>query len=144
MADAGWEWSDAWVFVSVVIGGGSGRHLRAANTRRPEGVALADLLATAAHLNDTIPTRDDVEVAIHRLSGAGLVTVADGFFGLTQMGERLWRGRPRTGLATAVDTIQGVLNRSIRPGPPANTTWTLGEDDYAAAVREYTVRYLAP
>ncbi|MEJ3747753.1 hypothetical protein WEI85_31230 [Actinomycetes bacterium KLBMP 9797] len=141
MADAGWRWSDAWIFVSVVIGGGAGRHLRAANTRRPEGVALADLLATAAHLNEVIPTRDDIEIAVHRLVGAGLVRVTDGFLGLTPAGERLWRGRPRRALETAVDGIHGVLNRSV---PPGDASWSLSEQDYAAAVREYTVRYLAP
>ena len=34
-------------FKAVVIGGGSGRHLRSPKTRRPEGVPLAELLATA-------------------------------------------------------------------------------------------------
>lgn len=141
MADPGWEWSDAWIFVSVVIGGGAGRHLRSPTTRRPEGVALAEVLATADHLNQAIPTREDVEVAARRLAGAGLITVTDGFFGLTPAGETLWRTRPRTGLATAVDTIHAALNRAHRPG---TSPWTLPDDDYAAAVREYTVRYLAP
>jgi hypothetical protein len=139
MADAGWDWSDAWVFVSVVIGGGAGRHLRSPTTRRPEGVPLADLLATADHLRRAIPGRVEVEAATRRLIGAGLVTVTDGFFRLTPAGETLWRTRPRSALASAVDTMHVVLNRSRLPG---TASWTLPEAEYAAAVRAYTVRNL--
>jgi hypothetical protein len=132
MADAGWNWSDAWVFVSVVIAGGAGRHLRSPTTRRPEGVPLADLLATADRLRQAIPERREVEAAVRRLIGAGLVSVTDGFFRLTPAGENLWRTRPRTALASAVDTIYGVLSRSRQPG---SASWTLDEADYSAAVR---------
>jgi hypothetical protein len=130
---AGWDRSDAWIFVSVVIGGGSGRHLRAPNTRRPEGVPLAGLLATAEHLQDAIPARDEVESAIQRLCGSDLVTVHDGFFRLTAAGERLWRTRPRSGLSSTVDTMHGILTRNRPPG--SDPTWTLTEADYTAAVR---------
>src|SRR5687767_15744535 len=98
MAEADWNRSDAWIFVSIVIGGGAGRHLRSPNTRRPEGVPLAGLLATAEHLQDAVPARDEVETAIQRLCGADLVTVQDGFFRLTPAGERIWRTRPRSAL----------------------------------------------
>lgn len=133
MAEAGWDRSDAWIFVSVVIGGGAGRHLRSPNTRRPEGVPLAGLLATAEHLQDAIPARDEVESAIQRLCGADLVMVEDGFFRLTADGERLWRTRPRSGLSSTVDTMHGILTRSRPPG--SDPTWTLTETDYTAAVR---------
>lgn len=133
MAEAGWDRSDAWIFVSVVIGGGAGRHLRSPNTRRPEGVPLAGLLSTAEHLQDAIPSREDVETAVQRLCGAGLVTVQDGFFRVTPDGERLWRTRPRSGLSSTVDTMHGILNRNRPPG--SDLTWTLTEADYAAAVR---------
>ncbi|GAA4716979.1 hypothetical protein [Phytohabitans rumicis] len=132
MADADWARSDAWIFVSVVIGGGSGRHLRSPNTRRPEGVPLAEVLATAEHLHQSIPGRDEVETAIRRLLGAGLVSVTEGFFRLTPTGETLWRTRPRSGLSSTVDTMLGILNRSRQPG---TATWSLSEDDYGAAVR---------
>jgi len=133
MADAGWDRSDAWIFVSVVIGGGAGRHLRSPNTRRPEGVPLAGLLATAEHLQDAIPTRDEVESAIQRLRGAELVTVQDGFFRLAPAGETLWRTRPRSGLSSTVDTMHGILTRSRPPGN--DPSFTLSEPDYTAAVR---------
>ncbi|KAB1905049.1 MULTISPECIES: hypothetical protein [unclassified Micromonospora] len=137
MGENGWRWSDAWIFVSLVIASGAGRHRRAAASRRPEGVRLADVLSTADHLNQAIPERHEVEGAVRRLVSAGLVSVADGWFRVTPDGERLWRTRPSAGLGTTVDTVQGVLSR----GPaPDEVDWQLDEDDHAAAVQEYAVR----
>ena len=137
MGENGWRWTDAWIFVSLVIASGAGRHRRSATTRRPEGVRLADVLSTADHLNNSIPERHEVEDAVRRLLGAGLVSVSDGWFRITPDGERLWRTRPSAGLATTVDTVQGVLSRRHTPGTAA---WSLDEDDHAAAVQEYVVR----
>ena len=137
MGENGWRWTDAWIFVSLVIASGAGRHRRSATTRRPEGVRLADVLSTADHLNNSIPERHEVEDAVRRLLGAGLVSVSDGWFRITPDGERLWRTRPSAGLATTVDTVQGVLGRRHTPG---TADWSLDEDDHAAAVQEYVVR----
>ncbi|MEU9743711.1 hypothetical protein AB0E12_31470 [Micromonospora chersina] len=137
MGENGWRWSDAWIFVSLVIASGAGRHRRAADTRRPEGVRLADVLSTADHLNQAIPERHEVEGAVRRLVDAGLVSVTDGWFRVTPDGERLWRTRPSAGLGTTVDTVQGVLSRGPVPG---ESDWRLDEDDHAAAVQEYVVR----
>ncbi|WP_319458663.1 hypothetical protein [Micromonospora sp. RTP1Z1] len=137
MGESGWRWTDAWIFVSLVIASGAGRHRRAAASRRPEGVRLADVLSTADHLNQSIPERHEVEGAVRRLSGAGLVSVSDGWFRITPDGERLWRTRPSAGVATTVDTVQGVLSRRHTPG---TADWSLPEDDHAAAVQEYVVR----
>lgn len=141
MGDDGWRRSDAWIFVSLVIAGGAGRHRRAASTRRPEGVRLADVLSTANHLKKAIPDRDEVETAVRRLAGAGLVSVADGWFQVTPTGERLWRTRPHGGFGTAVDTVHGVLTRRHTPG---HADWTLAEDEHATAVREYAARTVFP
>ncbi|MEV0155003.1 hypothetical protein AB0H57_14825 [Micromonospora sp. NPDC050686] len=137
MGENGWRRTDAWIFVSVLIASGAGRHRRAASTRRPEGVRLADVLSTADHLNRSIPERHEVEAAVRRLAGAGLVSVADGWFRITPDGERLWRTRPSAGLATTVDTVQGVLSRRHTPG---NADWQLADEEHAAAVQEYLVR----
>ncbi|MEV4482287.1 hypothetical protein [Micromonospora coxensis] len=138
MGENGWRWTDAWIFVSLVIASGAGRHRRAADSRRPEGVRLADVISTADHLNQAIPDRDDVETAVRRLVGAGLVSVSDGWFRITPDGERLWRTRPSAGVGTTVDTVQGVLVR--RHHAPGDADWHLAEDDHAAAVQEYLVR----
>ncbi|MFC0003252.1 hypothetical protein [Micromonospora siamensis] len=137
MGENGWHRTDAWIFVSLVIASGAGRHRRAASTRRPEGVRLADVLSTADHLNRAIPERHEVEAAVRRLAGAGLVSVADGWFRITPDGEQLWRTRPNAGLSTTVDTVQGALDRRHTPG---DAEWRLPEEDHAAAVQEYLVR----
>ncbi|MGK5441936.1 hypothetical protein ACSNN7_08950 [Micromonospora sp. URMC 105] len=137
MGESGWRWTDAWIFVSLVIASGAGRHRRAVDTRRPEGVRLTDVISTADHLNQAIPEREDVEAAVRRLAGAGLVSVSDGWFRLTPDGERLWRTRPSAGVGTTVDTVQGVLVRRHTPG---SAEWHLDEEDHAAAVQEYIVR----
>ncbi|WP_434740984.1 hypothetical protein [Micromonospora sp. SH-82] len=137
MGENGWRWSDAWIFVSLVIASGAGRHRRAASTRRPEGVRLTDVLSTADHLNQAIPERHEVEDAVRRLVGAGLVSVTDGWFRITTDGEQLWRTRPSSGLGTTVDTMQGVLSRRRAPGA---AEWSLHEEEHAAAVQEYYVR----
>lgn len=137
MGDPEWRWSDAWFFVSLVIASGDGRHRRAATSRRPEGVRLADVLSSADHLNRSIPRRHEVETAVQRLAGAGLISVHDGWFRLTTAGEQLWRTRPRAGMTTAVETVAGVLTRQHVPG---NAEWALAEEEHAAAVQEYTAR----
>ncbi|MFJ6196395.1 hypothetical protein [Micromonospora sp. NPDC092111] len=137
MGENAWRWTDAWIFVSLVIASGAGRHRRAADSRRPEGVRLADVISTADHLNQAIPERDDVQTAVRRLVGAGLVTVSDGWFRITPDGERLWRTRPRAGVGGTVDSVQGVLVRRHAPG---SAEWHLPEEDHAAAVQEYVVR----
>jgi hypothetical protein len=137
MGEDGWRWADAWIFVSLVIAGGAGRHRRAAATRRPEGVRLADVLSTADHLNRSLPARHEVEAAVRRLAGAGLITVTDGWFRVTPAGEQLWRTRPHGGFGTTVEAVHGVLSRRHTPGA---ADWALGEDEHAAAVQEYAAR----
>ncbi|MEU5552451.1 MULTISPECIES: hypothetical protein [unclassified Micromonospora] len=137
MGENAWRRTDAWIFVSLVIASGAGRHRRSPTTRRPEGVRLADVISTADHLDRTLPERHDIEGAIRRLLGAGLVEVADGWFRITADGERLWRTRPSAGLATTVDTVQGVLSRRH---PPGTADWHLDEAEHTAAVQEYLVR----
>ncbi len=138
MAYDGWRRSDAWIFVAVVMANGAGRHRRSATTRRPEGVRLTDVLSMADHLNRALPGRADVENAVRRLSGAGLVSVVDGWFRVTPAGEQLWRNRPRIGVGTAVDTVYRTLSRRY---PAAAAEWTLDEEEHAAAVLEHAGRY---
>lgn len=139
MMDEGWAWSDAWIFVSVAIAGKVGRHRRSPLSRRPEGVRLVDVLATAEHLNQAIPTREEIETGVRRLLGADLISVVDGWFQVTSAGERLWRDRPRSGLTTTVDSVHGVLNRRFAT---ADSDWRLDDQDHNAALVEYTGRLL--
>ena len=133
----GWRRSDAWIFVAVVMANGAGRHRRSVSSRRPEGVRLTEVLSMADHLNHALPGRTEVETAVRRLAGAGLVYVTDGWYRVTAAGEHLWRNRPRAGLSGAVDTVYSVLSR--RQEPPA-VDWSLAEEEHAAAVLEYAGR----
>ena len=137
MGHEDWRRSDAWIFVAVVMANGAGRHRRAVDSRRPEGVRLADVLSMADHLNRALPARHEVEAAVRRLAGAGLVSVNDGWFRVTAAGEHLWRNRPRGGISGAVDTVFGALSRRA---PDTLTDWTLDEEEHAAAILEYSGR----
>ncbi|MFC7548491.1 hypothetical protein [Plantactinospora sp. GCM10030261] len=141
MVETEWRWADAWIFVALVIASGAGRHRRAASSRRPEGVRLADVLYTADHLNNAIPERAEVEAAVRRLAGAGLITVTDGWFRVTPAGEHLWRTRPRGGFGKAVESVHGVLTKRHTPGA---ADWALGEEEHATAVQEYAARLMIP
>lgn len=136
MAVGGWHWNDAWIFVAVVIADRTRRD-RAAAGLPLAGAVLADVLSAAGFLRNAVPTRAEVEAAVRRLAGAGLITAEDGEFAVAPAGERLWRTRPFSGLSAAVDTLLGVLNRASAPG---QSDWTLDESSYTAAVREYSAR----
>ncbi|GIF68035.1 hypothetical protein Ais01nite_60700 [Asanoa ishikariensis] len=119
----------------MVMANGAGRHMRSATTRRPEGVRLADVLSMADHLRQLLPGRREVEEAVRRLTGAGLITVADGWFRVTSAGGTLWRAR-RSGVG-AVDTVYAQL---LRRPIPDDSDWTLDDADHAAAILEYAGR----
>ncbi|WP_433829394.1 hypothetical protein ACQP2E_08025 [Actinoplanes sp. CA-015351] len=137
MGVGGWHWNDAWIFVSAVIAERLERD-RAIHAALPvAGATLADLLAAADFLHHSVPSREDIEGSVRRLSGAGLITVDDDMFEVAPAGEQLWRTRPFSGLSSAVMTLQTQLNRSAEPG---DADWTLTDQAYAAALREYRLR----
>lgn len=137
MGAGGWHWSDAWVFVSAVIAERLERD-RALHASLPAaGASLADVLAAADFLHQTVPSREELEEALRRLVGAGLLTVDDDLVGVAPTGEQLWRTRPFSGLSSAVVTMQTQLNRAAEPG---EADWRLDEPTYAAALREYSFR----
>jgi hypothetical protein len=74
---------------------------------------------------------------MRRLAGAGLLVVEDDLVEVAPAGEQLWRTRPFSGLSSAVMTLQAQLNRAAEPG---ESDWTLDEQTYAIAVREYSLR----
>jgi hypothetical protein len=137
MGAGGWNWNDAWVFVSAVIAERLERD-RALHAALPvTGATLADVLAAADFLHHSVPSRAELEESVRRLAGAGLLTVDDDMVGVAPAGEQLWRTRPFSGLSSAVVTLQTQLNRSTSPG---EFDWRLDEHTYASAVREYSLR----
>ncbi|MCM4081474.1 MULTISPECIES: hypothetical protein [Paractinoplanes] len=138
MGAGGWQWNDAWIFVSAVIAERLERD-RAQHAALPMvGASLADLLAAADFLHHSIPNRAELEESVRRLAGAGLIVVEDDLVEVAPAGEQLWRGRPFSGLSSAVMTLQTQLNRSA--GAPGDADWALDEQAYAQAVREYRHR----
>jgi hypothetical protein len=136
-ADGGWNWNDAWIFVAAVIAERLERD-RALHAALPvTGASLADVLAAADFLHHAVPTRDELEVSMRRLAGAGLLHVEDDLVEVAPAGEQLWRTRPFSGLSSAVMTLQAQLNRATAPG---NDDWILDEQTYSTAVREYSLR----
>ena len=137
MGAGGWNWNDAWIFVSAVIAERLERD-RALHAALPvTGATLADVLAAADFLHHSVPSRAELEDSVRRLAGAGLITIDDDLVEVAPAGEQLWRTRPFSGLSSAVVTLQAQLNRSTSPG---DHEWQLDEHTYAAAVREYSLR----
>jgi hypothetical protein len=138
MGVGAWQWNDAWIFVSAVIAERLERD-RAQHAALPVvGASLADLLAAADFLHHSVPSRAELEESVRRLAGAGLLTVEDDLVEVAPAGEQLWRGRPFSGLSSAVMTLQTQLNRGA--ADPGDADWTLDEQTYALAVREYQHR----
>ncbi len=137
MGAAGWQWNDAWIFVSAVIAERLERD-RAMHAALPvTGASLADVLAAADFLHHGVPSRDELEESMRRLAGAGLLIVEDDLVEVAPAGEQLWRTRPFSGLSSAVMTLQAQLNRTSVPG---DSDWRLDEQTYHTAVREYSLR----
>ena len=137
MGAGGWQWNDAWIFVSAVIAERLERD-RALHAALPvTGASLADVLAAADFLHHAVPTRQELQESVRRLAGAGLIVVEDDVVEVAPAGEQLWRTRPFSGLSSAVMTLQSQLNRSSSPG---DSDWVLDEQTYNAAVREYSLR----
>ncbi|MBU2665720.1 hypothetical protein KOI35_19610 [Actinoplanes bogorensis] len=137
MGAGDWLWNDAWIFVSAVIAERLERD-RALHAALPmAGASLADVLAAADFLHHAVPSRAELEEAVRRLAGAGLIVVEDDLVEVAPAGEQLWRSRPFSGLSSAVMTLQAQLNRAAEPG---DADWSLDEQTYNAAVREYSHR----
>ena len=137
MGAGGWQWNDAWIFVSAVIAERLERD-RALHAALPvTGASLADVLAAADFLHHSVPSRAELEESVRRLAGAGLLIVEDDLVEVAPAGEQLWRTRPFSGLSSAVMTLQTQLNRASEPG---DADWTLDEHTYNTAVREYSMR----
>ena len=116
MGAGGWQWNDAWIFVSAVIAERLERD-RAMHAALPvTGASLADVLAAADFLHHSVPSRAELEESVRRLAGAGLLVVEDDLVEVAPAGEQLWRTRPFSGLSSAVMTLQAQLNRASRAG----------------------------
>ncbi len=77
--ETGWVFADAWVLAAIGT--------------RGYVCSLVELIAAADMINHAIPLEAEVESALTKLAGAGLVRVYEGWtFELTEEGSSLWGG----------------------------------------------------
>lgn len=117
-----WAMSDAWLLAAI-------------STARTDpaggGATLAAVIVTAEGINHATPTRDEVELAIRQLLGAGLIVV-DGtasHFRVTEAGQQVLR-RWRHGAFGWIDALPPALRRL---GPPRPAEWSLPPGAYERA-----------
>ncbi len=114
-----WTASDAW-FVATL-----------ATVGRP--ASLRDIIGTGDAINHAIFTLQEVEQAVRRLVGSGLMQPPEGDeFRLTAEGEGLVAKR-KGGLVGQVASVRDLLERV----PVASETWTLDPLQLDAACRDY-------
>jgi len=115
-----WEFADAWFATAVAI------------QKKP--CELADVIAAGDAIDHAIFTREEIEVAVSRLVGAGLLWISDdGKFALTPAGADLLERR-QGGLFEQVDSTLELL----REVPVEEVAWSLTEE----AVRSAYVSYM--
>ncbi len=125
LGDAGmiseWSSSDAWVAGAIAW----------ASAR--DKVELSRVIGAVDGLNKVLISRAELEQAIRRLCGAGLLTVEGETFRLTAAGEAL----------TAPDEggqwFPGIFTRLLRV-PFAEVGWNLDDEVYKAALAAYRER----
>ena len=116
-AAAHWAWSDAWVLAAITITGSEG------------AASLTDVVAAADAVNHAIVLDTELEQAVGRLLGAGLIEVPKRRFRLTDAG-RAMAARCSGGMRQQVDHLLAMLRRlPLTPVP-----WHLEPDELETAV----------
>ncbi|MCW2784918.1 MAG: hypothetical protein JWP74_1435 [Marmoricola sp.] len=114
-----WEFADMWLLAAI------------GTYRRP--CSLAELLAAADRLNDTLPLEDEVESALGRLTGAGLVRVfEDWTVELTDDATSL-----ELGAGLDLDVQVKLLRIQLADLEPGTTRVKLSRGIMSEAVEEY-------
>ncbi|MET3961009.1 hypothetical protein ABIE44_000943 [Marmoricola sp. OAE513] len=121
-ATTGWDFADAWVFASI-----AGHH-------RP--CTLTELIGAADWMNHAILLEAELEGALGKLAGAGLVRVfEDWTFELTDDGISLWTSGTRD-MAKQLELVQTQLADL----EPVHVEVRLPRGVFARAVIEYQDR----
>ncbi len=102
MVDApGWDFADSWLFAAIAL--------------RRRRCTLVEVVSAADMVNHAIPTGAEIETALGRLTGAGLVRVYDDWtFEATDEGEALWPGG-RGDLTAQLEEVAAQL-AELEPG----------------------------
>jgi hypothetical protein len=103
-----WLWSDAWVLAAIMM------------VDDEDGSPLADVVAAADAVNHAILLGSELEPAVRRLLGAGLIGTQQRRFFLTDAG-RAMKAAKRGGLLGQV----GYLLRALQRLPVSEHEWQL-------------------
>ena len=95
--------SDAWIFLSI--------------NNIEGGTSLEDLIAKADWINHAIPSEEEVEGAVNRLSKAGLVRFQNAKFIFSDSGKELYEYvySKKGSMLTLWDKLEKLLNKSSFP-----------------------------
>ena len=116
-----WVFADVWAFAAIGV------------YSRP--CSLTEVVASADWINHAILLEDEVESALGKLAGAGLVRVLEGWlFDLTDQGTELWSEAVGHTLQLRLASVEGHLS-VIEPGA---TRVPLPPGAMQQAVRDYT------
>ena len=115
-----WNDRDAWLLVALAQAGG-GR--------------LCNFFFRADAINKDVPTLAELDGALRRFIGAGLVEQTDNGFSLTRAGRRMYRSaRARS----VYDHIDGVRRNLRSSGPPKELpSWHLDSAEYESELEAY-------
>jgi hypothetical protein len=117
-----WSKSDGWVAGAIAWASARGE------------VELSQVIGAVDGLNRIIITRAELEQAIRRLCGAGLLAVEGETFRLTTAGEAL------TAPVEGERWLPGIFTRLLRV-PFAEAEWNLDDEVYKAALAAYRERW---
>ena len=124
MANKRFQSSDVWIFLSL--------------SKSNEGTTLGSLIAKADWINHAIPTAEEIEGAVNRLSAAGLVKFEGQIFFLTESGRALYEEfHDRKGsMLTLWEKLEKHLNQSDFP-VLVSPAFKLAPHQLAKAVEHY-------
>jgi hypothetical protein len=115
--------SDAWFATALAWCG----------TRKPD---LTDVIAAGDVINHSILNRAEIQQAVRRLRGAGLLDLSGDRFVLTRAGRGLLRKRSGRG----VEQMRSVLTL-LASRPLTQTPWAINSAEVDAAYQRYRDRF---
>jgi hypothetical protein len=119
-----WQFSDAWFATAVAWCGGRD---------------LSHVIGAADALNHDILTRHDIQQAVGRLVGSGVLAVRGDRFMLTESGEALLKQRR----GRAIEQAESVLDL-LMTVPLRDAGWALTEEEWRSAYEAYVQRIEGP
>jgi len=130
-AAAEWAWEDGWVLASIVLANAS---------KHPD---LAGVIGIADSINKAVLNRDELERAVNRLTGGGLLHPTEALVP-SERAASLWERAQGDGVGwTSVERLVGLLNEECHPLDP-DTWWSLSDAEHAEAVGAYLDRFGKP